>query len=281
METEIFYFSGTGNSLYVANQIKLKLGNADVVSIIKQLKLNEIRSTGKIVGVVFPVHALTIPIAVRKFLRKIDLSSAQYIFVVATRLGIVFNDFKGIDSLISKKGHNIDSFFLVNMYSNDSKDKHYKTPTSFEISEIEKKVMIQVDEIANIIKKRKTCINNDNTYLISHPYGKIRNAILEKMVIGLLKLSEKIGGVNYFYNDDKCTGCGICEKVCLSEKIKMEKKMPFWQKNIVCYMCYACLNYCPAHSVQIKDIPGVKSYTKYVGRYNHPYANIAQIANQK
>jgi ferredoxin len=33
-------------------------------------------------------------------------------------------------------------------------------------------------------------------------------------------LSEHIGGVNYFYADENCTGCGICRQVCLSGKFQ-------------------------------------------------------------
>ncbi len=47
-------------------------------------------------------------------------------------------------------------------------------------------------------------------------------------------------------------------------------------------MCYACLNFCPAQSVQINDIPGiVKSYTRTNGRYSHPYATVKDIAREK
>ncbi|GAH26880.1 unnamed protein product [marine sediment metagenome] len=60
---------------------------------------------------------------------------------------------------------------------------------------------------------------------------------------------------NYFYADSKCTGCGICEKVCLSQKIKMINKKPVWQKNVKCYLCYACLNYCPEQSQSTIPLP--------------------------
>jgi MinD superfamily P-loop ATPase len=94
-------------------------------------------------------------------------------------------------------------------------------------------------------------------------------------------ISEYIGGVNYFYHDNKCNGCGICEKVCLSKKIKIVEKKPIWQRNVLCYMCFACLNYCPKKSVQVKNIPGVRSYTTENSRYPHPYAAVNDISAQK
>jgi ferredoxin len=281
MKTDIYYFSGTGNSLFVAKELKKRLVETEIIPIVRLLKSDHIKTNGESVGIVFPIHALTIPIAVRKFLRKIDFNSAKYIFVVSTRLGIIFNDFQTISSLIKKKKHHLDSFFLINMHSNDAKDKNYKTPTAKDIADVEKTVMTKIEIISDIVKGGKTYIENDNTFLINHPYGRIRNRILEKTVINLLKISERIGGVNYFYCDKNCTGCGTCEKVCLSGKIIMANRKPMWKKNVVCFMCYACLNYCPISSVQIKDIPGVKSYTNYVGRYSHPYATSKDIFDQK
>jgi len=61
----------------------------------------------------------------------------------------------------------------------------------------------------------------------------------------------------------------------------MEDKRPVWQKDVFCYMCFACLNFCPKQAVQIDSIPGVKSFTRENGRYPHPYAATDDLAAQK
>jgi ferredoxin len=69
----------------------------------------------------------------------------------------------------------------------------------------------------------------------NHEY---RNYLLEKLVLWGMTTAEYIGGVNYFYTDTKCNGCGICERVCLSKKIKMTDNKPIWQKNpLLCVFC--------------------------------------------
>jgi len=105
--------------------------------------------------------------------------------------------------------------------------------------------------------------------------------VLEHLVRLGMAYSEYDGAKDYFYSDSKCIGCGICEKVCLSEKIKLVDKKPAWQRNVKCYLCYACLNYCPAHSIQIKSKIYMKSYTEENERYCHPYATANDIAGQK
>lgn len=78
-----------------------------------------------------------------------------------------------------------------------------------------------MDSIQGIIVNKQTSREKDSDYLIDLPYNRLINYLLENLVVLCMTVSEYIGGVNYFCPDSKCTGCGICEKVCLSQKIKM------------------------------------------------------------
>jgi ferredoxin len=40
--------------------------------------------------------------------------------------------------------------------------------------------------------------------------------------------------VKSFYADPKCTGCGLCEKVCLSGRIRMRNGRPEWIDGVDC-----------------------------------------------
>jgi len=71
MSTEIYYFSGKGNSLYVARELQKRISDSSLISIVSLLPKDVIQTNGKSVGLVFPVHALTIPIAVKQFLKKL------------------------------------------------------------------------------------------------------------------------------------------------------------------------------------------------------------------
>lgn len=63
-----------------------------------------------------------------------------------------------------------------------------------------------------------------------------------------------------FYIKDSCIGCGLCEKICPSEAIKIEKGKSVWVKK-QCNICLGCLHRCPKESIQY----GKKSKTS--GRY--------------
>ena len=56
MQTTIFYFSTTGNSLVMARSIAAGLGETQLVSIPK-IKYDQIDVTTQRIGIIFPVYA--------------------------------------------------------------------------------------------------------------------------------------------------------------------------------------------------------------------------------
>jgi len=117
MSTELYYFSGTGNSFYVAKELHKRIPDASLIPIVSLLHQDVIQTHGQSVGIVFPVHALTIPIAVKRFLKKTDMKSAEYVFAVATRLGIIFSSFHRMEKLLKRKNKRLDAHFILNMSS--------------------------------------------------------------------------------------------------------------------------------------------------------------------
>ncbi|HER23687.1 MAG TPA: ferredoxin [Candidatus Atribacteria bacterium] len=283
MSTEIYYFSGTGNSLFVARELQKKIPDSVIIPIVSLLHKDFIQTNGKTIGIVFPCHSLTIPIAVKRFIRKINVQSAEYIFAIATRYGTVFKGFNIIEKLLKKKNKHLNSQFILNMCHNEAprSEQNYIVPSKSDILQIETTVLKKIDEISNIIKTQSSFLEKDADVVIKSSSNPITGFLIEQLVVFAMNISEYIGGVNYFYHDNKCNGCGICEKICLSKKIKITEKKPIWQGNVLCYMCFACLNYCPKQSVQIKNIPYVKSHTTGNSRYPHPYATVNDISAQK
>ncbi len=262
--TELYYFSGTGNSLHVARELQKRLPGAVIIPLAGLLGRDAIASRAETVGFVFPVHLASLPIPVKQFIRKLDLSSARYVFAAATRTGTQHGAFFAIDKLLKKKGRELDASFTLNMPSNDPKF-NYKPLTAEATAKLEAVVQDRLGIMAKTIAGKEHFREKDTSYTTRVPFVRLLSV--------LVTLTE--GMQQKFYADEKCNGCGICETVCLSRKIKMESGKPLWQKQVQCYKCSACLDYCPRQAVQIK------SYTEKNGRYSHPYATAEEIAAQK
>lgn len=81
---KIFYFTGTGNNLYVAKRI-----GGESYSIPKLMKLGQFEFEDEKIGIVFPSYYGGVPKIVEEFLNKIKLKS-KYIFAVVS-----FGSFSG------------------------------------------------------------------------------------------------------------------------------------------------------------------------------------------
>lgn len=269
---ELYYFSGSGNSLYVARELQKRIPKTTLIPIVSLFYKENIENDAEIVGFVFPIHLTMVPFIVRKFINIFSLKSAEYIFAIATRAGTQHRAFKDVETILKRKDKSLDAYFTLNMPSNDPKRQNWHAATEEEISILENEVQHNLDFIQKIILNKQKSQEEDNTYTDPVP--------------GFTILSWIFPYVNRFYNtdfysDSKCVGCGTCEKVCLSCKIKMNNGKPVWQEDVECFLCNACLNYCPNQAIQIKSSRFFKMHTKDNDRYSHPFATADDIARQK
>jgi flavodoxin len=140
MSTEIYYFSGSGNSLHVAQELQRRIPGASLIPLVSLLDKDVIKTNAETVGFVFPTHGMISPIPVRKFLKKVDLGSAEYLFAIATRGGTKFLGFPKIEKLLGKQGKRLDARFVLNMTNNDPKFEVYDIPTEEDFAKIESEV---------------------------------------------------------------------------------------------------------------------------------------------
>jgi ferredoxin len=285
MSTEIYYFSGTGNSLHVAKELQKRIPQTDLVPIVSLLDAESVATHAETVGFVFPQYATTVPKVVAKLLKKLELTSARYLFAIATRGGTVCRAFADVDELLNKKGRRLDSYFVLTMPSGSEPlvETFAEYITEERIARLESEMLARLDAIQSTITAQEVNREEDLSGLDVPPPDIIKPImpfikILDPILLPLGKLAESSFG---FYADAKCTGCGLCERVCLAQKIKMVDARPTWQKEVKCFGCFACLNYCPEQSIQVASTWYLKSRTAENGRYHHPQITANDIAAQK
>lgn len=281
MSTEIYYFSGTGNSLHVARELQKRIPGSDLIPIVSILNNDTIKTNGDTIGIIFPVYFLTIPTPVSDFLYKLNLTSALYIFAIGTRGGSQSYAFDHINTLLEKKGRKLDSQLNLNMAFNSMLGKEDLTAmaTNDAILGWESEIKNKLDLFGKIIIAREEYHKIDTEITYKIPLWKTL-FVLPVYQLLLKKLFAMYQNMD-FYSDSKCNGCGICETVCLSKKIKFIDQKPTWRKDITCYSCFACINFCPQQSIQIRSKFPYKSYTDVNGRYHHPEVTYKDIAKQR
>jgi len=262
MKTTLFYFTGTGNSLQIANNLCEELGDCELIPIAKVFHKDFISVSTEKVGFIFPLHYYGLPKIVHDFLAKLEFNNTNYIFAIITRSG----DIDGaalvqVEKILRNKSRTLSAGFFILMPNNflllpDDRSEE-------ENNEIIKNSKMDIKKISESIK-----INQINTK-IEFKEGKIN--FFERTN---LKFHKNVyESDKYFFVEETCNSCAICESVCPVDNIILVEGRPQWLHK--CQQCLACINFCPKESIQYrKETIGVK-------RYYHPETTVKDLINQK
>jgi flavodoxin/ferredoxin len=257
----IFYFSGTGNSLYVARNIA-QYNNEELISVSSVIN----RGSGlyeftlkqdEIIGFVYPVYAWGPPKMVLELIHKLKLNNyvGNYIFSVVTCGDNVGNAMPVIERHLNKKSLALNSGFSIQMPNN------YIISYDVDSAELEKakldRAEITLNSINNIVRSRTTGVFE----LEKGPLPWLLTGIVNPLFVNFAVDTK------HFWTNDECIGCGICEKVCNCKNIKVEGT-PHWGKR--CSQCLACIHFCPQKAIQYGKA------TEGKGRYTNPNVSIKE-----
>lgn len=252
----IFYYTGTGNSLWVSKKLADKLGSAELVSI-PGLEPGVKAAGSETFGLVFPVYIWGVPAPVLRFVDTLRPTGACYVFGVAVNGGQVSNTLVQLGKALSYKGLDLSAGFGVKMPSNyipwGGPGPQERQRLLFEAAEE------KISDIALCIREKRHL-----------PVEK--GPLWQRIIFTLIyKLTfDQVPSMDAkFWVDEKCNGCGICFKVCPAANITLRGGKPAW--NHACHQCFACLQWCPQEAVQYgKKTPAYE-------RYHHPEVHLKDI----
>ncbi len=258
----IFYFTGTGNSLQVAKSIAENVGEelistADAVNSGDESYEYTLKED-ETIGFVYPVYAWAPPKIVFQFIEKLKLNNYHnnFTFSVATCGDNIGKTMEVLDAALKRKSMNLDSGFSIVMPNN------YIIIGNVDSKEAEGRKLAAAEEtlkkINRIVHERRRGVFEVKKGFMPGVLTSVINPLFNKNAIDTKK----------FYADDKCTGCGICERVCNCKSIKVQEK-PQWGE--LCTQCLACIHYCPAKAIQYGK------GTEKKGRYTNPNVSIGEL----
>jgi ferredoxin len=229
----LFYFSGTGNSLYAATKL-LEDTDEELINIAETVNSRhfsyELSSPDEKVGFVFPVYFYGLPSIVSWFISKLEFTnySPGYTYAVIT----CGNSISGADQMLrdklTKSGHSLDVVYTLKMP--DNYVIAYELPNKMEQLEILSNAELELKKIKKLIQ-----INNTDGYSSGSKEQLISSAAYSFYLHG--RKTKK------FYADETCTGCGLCATRCASTAIEIVDGKPTWVKDR-CILCLGCMNRC-------------------------------------
>jgi ferredoxin len=249
LKTDLFYYTGTGNSLWTARVLAREIGDAQMIPI-SRIPGEKIERQADGVGIIFPVHIWGVPRRVIAFLNVLVKDPSRYYFAVAVNAGQVAATLLQLKKLMSAKGLPLSSGFEIVMPSNyipwggpGPKDR-------------------QITRFTKAGEKIKTIADA----VISRKQRPVERGPLWQNILftGLNRLSfPHVPTMDKgFWVDEKCNSCGICKTVCPCGNIALKEGRPAWLHH--CEQCLACIQWCPSEAIQY----GKK--TQRYERYHHP-----------
>jgi len=256
MKTIIFYYTGTGNSLWTARLLADEIGNTEIHPMHLFDTINAAAGADA-VGFVFPVHMWGIPNLVMRFLNAIKKDPSQYYFAAAVTAGQVSRTLIQLRNILKRSGLTLSVGIDVVLPSN-----YIPWGGPGPVSRQEKRfndARGKIKEIAAVIKKK------DAGPIEKGPlWQRIIFTGLYKMTFGMIPKMDRD-----FWVDDKCNSCEICAKVCPVENITMQSGKPAWEHR--CEQCLACIQWCPQKAIQYgKKTPAYE-------RYHHPEVKVKEM----
>ena len=249
LTAQIYYFTGTGNSLWAARKLAEKLDNAQLISLAAVIP-EALNPGSRIIGLSFPVHIWGVPRIVIDFVQRLDSDPAKYYFALAVNAGQAAATLLQLQKIFAAKGCELHAGFSLDMPSNYipwggavAEDKQRR---KFKLADK------KIGRIAEIVKAQGK---------LAPEKGPLWQNILFSFFYR--KASPHIHKMDKsFWADDKCNTCCVCEKICPVHNISMDNDRPAWQHH--CEQCFACLHWCPEEAIQ----HGKNTQNKK--RYRHP-----------
>ena len=232
----IFYFSGTGNSQRVAEQLARITGD-DRVFLNRLLREREAGTFCSERPLVFvsPTYAWRLPRIVEDWIRRARFegnSDAYFVLSCGTGCG---NAAAYARRLCAEKGLRFRGLAPVLMPENYL--AMFSTPDAAQCREIIDRALPCIASLAESIRAGEGFPDRKPSLV-----GRLESGPINPLFYALCVRDSA------FRSLEGCTGCGRCARTCPVNNIVLREGLPAWQGN--CIHCMACIAGCPAGAIE-------------------------------
>ena len=234
----VIYFSGTGNTEYIAKRFAAKVGckcfsiedKADFVS--------EIQASGTI-ALAYPIYSSRAPRIMREFAKRHASNlCGKKLVIFVTQMMFSGDGARSFTDLF-KRGH-VDVIYA----------EHFQMPNN-------------VCNFSILKPSRSTirkCVIHAEAKL-ERAYREIRSGTIRRKgfnktsrFLGLFQSVPWLAGIEHVLRRDiriskHCTSCELCTKICPIGNLRMRRGKIVHKNN--CTVCYRCVNRCPSRAITV------------------------------
>lgn len=232
----VLYFSGTGNSKYIAKCIADAL-NVELFNINVRIKAgdtNPVQADEDII-LVTPTYAWRIPRVVSDWISKTELSNAKRIWFVMNCGSEIGNAAKYNQELAKQK--NLKYMGTAQLVMPENYIAMFSAPDKAEARVIVEKTKPDIQNVIGCIQA-------------GLEFPAPRNNLYDRFMSSVVNpiFYQKIVKADAFTVNNDCIGCGKCVQLCPLNNIHLNNSKPKWGNR--CTHCMACICYCPKEVIE-------------------------------
>ena len=232
----VLYFTGTGNSRYLARRIAEGLDTPlyDLNTCIKAGDTAPVQ-TGQDVVLVTPTYAWRIPRVVSEWLGKTALTGAERIWFVMDCGSEIGNAAKYNQQLAAQK--HLRYMGTAQIIMPENYIAMFNAP--------------QAEEARRIVEQAEPALQKVLAQVrAGQEFSPLRDTLYDRFMSGPVNpvFYRFFVKAEAFRATDTCIGCGKCVELCPLNNIHLENGAPVWGKN--CTHCMACICDCPKEAIE-------------------------------
>jgi len=259
----LYVMSGTGNTYRVSRWIEEIVNRHKVKAKVVMIEDADFendanRSSGILLGLLFPTHGFMPPWSMIKFLFRIPRRKNTPAMCVATRGALKIGPLQipgasGFATffaalLMLLKGYRVKAIFSLDMPSNFINFHWGLHPKN--VNKITAKAQSRLERlIPRVLDGQRIWFTRNNLWEILWcvflfwlvPVLPIAYLIIARMFMAKV-----------MFSNNQCVGCGLCARFCPNNAILMKdagtKKRPYWTYH--CENCLRCMGYCKKKAVE-------------------------------
>lgn len=249
---QVFYFTGTGNTLALAKVAAQALEEQGVCVELTNIVGYAGGELPELVGVFFPTYSYGAPRIVNRFLRRMPKGNNRSAFVIANAAASAGPAAATVGRFLTTKGYHVRLATWVKMPSNYILGREAAPPER--AAAIVKAGESKVRELCQSLHEQGALVAPTTA---TNPFYRAAYWFYLKS----LKYAHK-----FYRTTDKCTSCGACVEMCPTGSIVLSNSgRPVWQKG--CEHCLRCVNLCPQAAIEFTALTkGKRRYAYWKGK---------------
>ncbi len=239
-----FYFTGTGNTLYIVKRICEKLSAqylSELIDVTQKGDLSKKLEGADLILLAFPIYGSAPPIPMREFVAKYGGSlKGKRIAIAETQYFFSGDGAASLGRAVEKCGGAVIAAEHFNMPNNLADSTIFPVKNGKELEKTLLRAQKRADKFAQNILEGKCARRGFGVF--SHAVGYFCQR-------KFFRKNEAEKRKKLAIDPKKCVSCGLCAQKCPVGNLKKEsgKIVPAGK----CVLCYRCVNLCPQRAITL------------------------------